>query len=87
MLSLYWQRHYRLTAISGLSASTYSCGGDTGRFLFGGGEAAVVLHAPFLKYLSRVRDRGGLAISSSSKSIDGAEDNDDMSDSDIIEVP
>ena len=72
--------------MSGLSASTYSCRGETGRFLLDGGEAAVVLQAPFLKYLSKVPDRAGLTLSSSSDSIDGAEDNDDMSDSDIIEV-
>ena len=70
-----------LTAISGLSASTYSCGGDAGRFLFAvGGEAAA---APFLKYLSSLLGVGFEVISFSLTS-EGAEDNEDMSDEDMV---
>jgi hypothetical protein len=37
----------QLTAMSALSARTYSCGGDAGRFLLAGGEAATGAGAPF----------------------------------------
>lgn len=73
-----------LTAMSGLSASTYSCGGEAGRFFFGGGEAALAMQAPFLKYLSRVPLPTDSTISSSPESIDGAEEREDMSDADML---
>jgi hypothetical protein len=59
----------KLTAILGLSASTYSCGGDGSRF--GGGVSD-----SFLKYFAMPTGRSSIAIAASS-SVGGADDNDD----------
>ena len=72
----------RLTAILGLSARTYSCGGEAGRFFFGGGETSLTAALePFLKYLSRVSPRTGFNTSSSS--VEGAEEREEISEEDI----
>jgi len=70
--------------MSGLSARIYSCGGDAGRFFFDGGEAALVLQPPFLRYASRVPALGNVDESSSSVSIDSADESEDKSESDIV---
>ena len=63
----------RLTAISGLSANTYSCGGEGERVGGGDGDSS-------LKYLVM----GGVASKSSdiSSSVVGTDDNEDISESD-----
>ena len=72
-----------LTAMSALSARTYSCGGEGARFFLGGGEVALPLQAPFLKSRSRLPWVGGDRISSS-VSIDCAEESEDISEEDIM---
>lgn len=63
---------FQLTAIAGLSAITYSCGGEGSRF--GGG-----VDDSFLKYLAIPT---GLSTSISvSSSVGGAEDNEEESES------
>ncbi len=42
----------QLTAMSGLSAKTYSCSGEGGRFFLAGGEALFVVLDTLLKYRS-----------------------------------
>lgn len=69
--------------MSGLSARTYSCGGDAGRFFFDGGDVALVLRAPFLRYASSVPALGKFDKSSSSVSMDSADESEDKSESDI----
>jgi len=69
--------------MSGLSARTYSWGGDAGRFFFVGGEAALAPRAPFLRYASRVPALAGVARRSSSVSIDSTDESEDKSESDI----
>ncbi len=68
--------------MSGLSARTYSCGGEGGRFLLAGGEACfAALDAP-LKYRSRFPTCiGSDAVSSSEESADesGERSEEDMS--------
>lgn len=65
--------HSQLTAISELSSSTYSCGGDGSRF--GGGVSD-----SFLKYL--VMPTGSsTAMGAFSSSVGGADDSDDRSES------
>lgn len=67
-----------LTAISGLSATTYSCGGDGSRF--GGGVSD-----SFLKYFA-IPVGWSIAIVASS-SVGGADDNDESSESEgMVEV-
>lgn len=65
----------KLTAILGLSASTYSCGGDGSRF--GGGVSD-----SFLKYFAMPTGVSSTAIASSS--VGGADDNDDRSESERV---
>lgn len=63
--------------MSGLSASTYSCGGDSGRS-GGGGDSSFSL-----KYFVM----GGLvskAISIDSSSVGGADDNEEVSEDDMM---
>ena len=68
----------KLTAISGLSATTYSCGGDGSRF--GGGVSD-----SFLKYFA-IPVGCSIAMVASS-SVGGADDNDESSDSEgMVEV-
>jgi hypothetical protein len=62
----------KLTAISGLSATTYSCGGDGSRF--GGGVSD-----SFLKYFAIPVGRSIAIVASSS--VGGADDNDESSES------
>lgn len=64
----------KLTAISGLSASTYSCGGEGSRF--GGGVSD-----SFLKYLVMPTGSSSMAIGAASSSVGGADDSDEMSES------
>lgn len=68
-----------LTAISGLSAKTYSCGGDGSRF--GGGVSD-----SFLKYFA-IPTGSSIAMAASS-SVGGADDNEETSESegDMVEV-
>lgn len=75
----YPYRKRGLTAISGLSAKTYSCGGDGSRF--GGGVSD-----SFLKYFAIPEDFSTDMAASSS--VGGADDNDESSESEgIIKVP
>ena len=72
-------RGYKLTAISGLSARTYSCGGDGSRF--GGGVSD-----SFLKYFAMPEGFSVAMLASSS--VGGAEDNDESSESEgMVELP
>lgn len=69
--------------MSGLSARTYSWGGDAGRFFFAG-EAALAPRAPLLRYASKVPALAGADKSSSSVSIDSVDESEDKSESDIV---
>ena len=75
------QRLVQLTAISGLSAKTYSWGGEGGRFLFAGGEACLGFPAAFLKKCSRLPGRMGALANSSS--VDNGEDTSERPEEDI----
>ena len=69
-----------LTAISGLSARTYSCGGDGERF--GGGDSD-----SFLKYFAMPAGSSSIDIGDSS-SVNGADDSDEesVSESDMADM-
>ena len=69
--------------MSALSAKTYSCGGEAGRFfLVGGGEA----EALGLKNRSKPPFAAGLDVNSSSLMTDGADESDDSSEDMVIVV-
>ena len=69
------RRHSILTATSELSASTYSCGGEAGRF--GGGDCC-------LKYFV-IGAVLSTTMAMDSSSLDGADDREDESDNDMVE--
>jgi hypothetical protein len=73
-----------LTAISALSASTYSCGGDAGLFGKGGEEGALVISGfgAGLKYLFSPVGWGMMSASTSS-SLVGGEEREELSERDI----
>lgn len=68
------QRIEELTAILGLSARTYSCGGEGSRF--GGGVSD-----SFLKYFAMPTGSGSSIAMAASSSVGGADDSDDSSES------
>ena len=74
-----------LTAMSALSANTYSCGGDAGLFGRGGEEGSFVVSGfgVGLKYLLRPLGLG-TTITSASSSLEGGEDSEELSERDII---
>ena len=69
----------KLTAISGLSASTYSCGGEGSRF--GGGVSD-----SFLKYLVIPTGSSSMAIGAVSSSVGGADESDESSESESDDI-
>ena len=73
-----------LTAISALSASTYSCGGDAGLFGKGGEEGALIASGfgAGLKYLFSPVGLG-MMLASTSSSLEGGEEREELSERDI----
>lgn len=67
----YFQTHWELTAIFGLSARTYSCGGEGSRFAGGDCDS-------FLKYLV-IPTGSSTSMVGDSSSVGGADDKEDRS--------
>jgi cytochrome c biogenesis protein CcdA len=73
-----------LTAMSALSASTYSCGGDAGLFGKGGEEGALIASGfgAGLKYLFSPVGLD-IMLASTSSSLEGGEEREELSERDI----
>ncbi len=71
--------------MSALSASTYSCGGDAGLFGKGGEDGSFVVSGlgAGLKYLLSPVGLG-ITITSASSSLEGGEDSEELSETDMI---
>ena len=71
-----------LTAISGLSANTYSCGGEVGRFFFAGGELCSFAMGICLRYWSNFPPwMDSIEMSSS---VESADESSERSEDDIV---